>query len=58
VVVVTGTKDISEAAEALRLGAVAYLPKPFSLRYVETLVATFRDSSKRPGTQRAPNLRP
>jgi DNA-binding NtrC family response regulator len=51
VIVVTGTKDTSEAAEALQLGAVAYLPKPFSLRYVEALVATFLDSSKRPGIQ-------
>ncbi len=59
VIVVTGTKDTSEAAEALRLGAVAYLPKPFGLRYVETLVATFLDSG-RAGTPRlpSPNSRP
>ena len=55
VIVVTRTKDTSEAAEALRLGAVAYLPKPFRVRYVETLVATFLDPGRQPGTQRLPS---
>jgi DNA-binding response OmpR family regulator len=34
------------SSEALRIGAVAYLPKPFDPRHVETLVTMFLDSTK------------
>jgi len=47
IIVVSATEDSKVAAEALRPGAVAYLPKPFDPRHVETLVATFFDSAKR-----------
>ena len=39
-------KHIREV-EALRHGAVAYIPKPFDARHVEMLVTTFFDSIKR-----------
>ncbi len=47
IIVVTATADTKIAAEALREGAVAYLPKPFDPRHVEMLVTTFLDSTKR-----------
>jgi DNA-binding response OmpR family regulator len=46
VIVITATQDNKMSSEALRIGAVAYLPKPFDPRHVEMLVATFLDSSK------------
>lgn len=46
VIVITATPDNKMSTEALRGGAVAYLPKPFDPRHVEMLVATFLDSSK------------
>jgi DNA-binding NtrC family response regulator len=53
VVVITSAQDTSTSAEALREGAVAYLPKPFDPRHVEMLVATFLDSMKRRETKPA-----
>ncbi len=52
IIVVTATQDTRMAAEALREGAVAYLPKPFDPRHVEMLVATFLDSTTRPPAKR------
>jgi len=46
VIVISATQDNKVSAEALRTGAVAYLPKPFDPRHVEMLVTTFLDSSK------------
>ena len=46
VIVISATSDNKLSAEALRTGAVAYLPKPFDPRHVEMLVSTFLDSSK------------
>ena len=46
VIVITATQDNTMSTEALRGGAVAYLPKPFDPRHVEMLVATFLDSSR------------
>ena len=46
VIVISATQDNKLSAEALRSGAVAYLPKPFDPRHVEMLVTTFLDSSK------------
>lgn len=46
VIVISATQENKMSAEALRTGAVAYLPKPFDPRHVEMLVATFLDSSK------------
>jgi DNA-binding NtrC family response regulator len=51
VIVVTATVDTKVSAEALRQGAVAYLPKPFDPRHVEMLVTTFLDTSKRRETK-------
>jgi CheY-like chemotaxis protein len=56
IIVVTATADTRLAAEALREGAVAYLPKPFDPRHVEMLVTTFLDAPKRP-TKPAPGAR-
>ncbi len=39
VIVITGSRDIGTAEEALKNGAFAYLPKPFQLQYVEHVVA-------------------
>ena len=46
VIVISGTEENKMSAEALRNGAVAYLPKPFDSRHVEMLVTTFLDSTK------------
>ena len=46
VIVISATQENSMSAEALRNGAVAYLPKPFDPRHVEMLVTTFLDSTK------------
>jgi len=46
VIVISGTQENKMSSEALRHGAVAYLPKPFDLRHVEMLVTMFLDSTK------------
>jgi DNA-binding NtrC family response regulator len=46
VIVISATQDNKMSTEALRNGAVAYLPKPFDSRHVEMLVTTFLDSTK------------
>lgn len=46
VIVISATQDNRMSTEALRTGAVAYLPKPFDSRHVEMLVTTFLDSTK------------
>jgi CheY-like chemotaxis protein len=46
VIVISATQENKISSEALRHGAVAYLPKPFDPRHVEMLVATFLDSTK------------
>ena len=46
VIVISATQENTMSSEALRNGAVAYLPKPFDPRHVEMLVATFLDSTK------------
>lgn len=57
VILITATNDSKMSAEALRLGAVAYLPKPFDSRHVEMLVTTFLDSAKRVAAKRAESKR-
>jgi CheY-like chemotaxis protein len=47
IIVISATEDTNVAAEALRHGAVAYIPKPFDVRHVEMLVTTYFDSIKR-----------
>ena len=46
IVVISATRENKTSSEALRNGAVAYLPKPFDPRHVEMLVTTFLDSTK------------
>ena len=46
VIVISATQENKMSSEALRNGAVAYLPKPFDPRHVEMLVTTFLDSTK------------
>jgi CheY-like chemotaxis protein len=46
VIVISATQENRMSSEALRLGAVAYLPKPFDPRHVEMLVTMFLDSTK------------
>jgi DNA-binding response OmpR family regulator len=57
VIVISATQDNKVSAEALRTGAVAYLPKPFDPRHVEMLVTTFLDSSKPRPPKPAPGAR-
>lgn len=57
VIVISATQDNKVSAEALRTGAVAYLPKPFDPRHVEMLVTTFLDSSKPHPPKPAPGAR-
>lgn len=53
VIVISATQDNKMSTEALRNGAVAYLPKPFDSRHVEMLVTTFLDSTKARATRPA-----
>jgi DNA-binding response OmpR family regulator len=46
VIVISATQENTMSSEALRIGAVAYLPKPFDPRHVEMLVTMFLDSTK------------
>jgi CheY-like chemotaxis protein len=54
VIVISATQENKLSTEALRQGAVAYLPKPFDPRHVEMLVTTFLDSTK----PRSPKVAP
>ena len=38
VIMVTATADHTAVAEALRLGAFSYIPKPFNVKYIQNLV--------------------
>lgn len=40
VIMITGASEIGLAEDAFRLGAFAYLPKPFQIAYAEHLVRT------------------
>lgn len=39
VVMITGTMNDGDAAEALKMGAFSYVPKPFDLQYIDALIA-------------------
>src|SRR5437867_6976041 len=39
VIMITGRRDPSAAAEAMQSGAFAYISKPFNLAYIENVVA-------------------
>ena len=39
VVMITGTMNDGDAAEALKRGAFSYVPKPFDLQYIDALIA-------------------
>jgi DNA-binding response OmpR family regulator len=43
VVMLTGQTDTRVAGEILRLGAIAYAPKPVNFRYLDHLLATVLD---------------
>jgi DNA-binding response OmpR family regulator len=47
VIMLTGAQA-SAAADALRLGAFAYIPKPFDLSYLETVVSLALDCRRAP----------
>jgi DNA-binding NtrC family response regulator len=57
VIVISATQDNKLSAEALRSGAVAYLPKPFDPRHVEMLVTTFLDPGKPRSSKPIPDAR-
>jgi DNA-binding NtrC family response regulator len=57
IIVVTATEDNKMSSEALRNGAVAYLPKPFDARHVEMLVSTYLDVNKPRPPKAAPGAR-
>ena len=44
VIMVTANEQVSLAADALKCGAFAYVPKPFDFRYLDHMVATIFDA--------------
>ena len=44
VIMVTANEQVSLAADALKSGAVGYVPKPFDFRYLDHMVATIFDA--------------
>lgn len=48
VIMVTANEQVALAAEALRLGAFGYVPKPFDFRYLDHMVATLLDRPRHP----------
>ena len=46
---VTANEHVALAAEAIKSGAVSYVPKPFDLRYLDHLVAELAANRSRPG---------
>jgi DNA-binding NtrC family response regulator len=51
VIMVTANEQVAMAADALRSGAFAYVPKPFDFRYLDHMLATIFDRLAR-GPQR------
>jgi DNA-binding NtrC family response regulator len=51
VIMVTANEQVAMAADALRSGAFAYVPKPFDFRYLDHMLATIFDRLPR-GPQR------
>jgi DNA-binding NtrC family response regulator len=49
VIMVTANEQVALAAEALKSGAFAYVPKPFDFRYLNHMLATIFDQ---PGRKR------
>lgn len=47
VIMVTANEQVALAAEALKLGAFGYVPKPFDLRYLDHMLATLLDRPRR-----------
>ena len=47
VIMVTANEKVSLAAEALKLGAFGYVPKPFDFRYLDHMLATLLDRPPR-----------
>ena len=47
VIIVTASQDLTAAEQALKIGAFAYLPKPFHLQYAAHIVAAAVDEKKR-----------
>ncbi len=45
VIMITATTDDAAVADALRAGAFSYIPKPFSGRYIQNLIAAALASS-------------
>ena len=43
VIMVTANEQVSLAADALKSGALGYVPKPFDFRYLDHMVATIFD---------------
>ena len=52
IVMVTANEHVALAAEAIKSGAVSYVPKPFDLRYLDHLVAELVADRSRPGRPR------
>jgi DNA-binding NtrC family response regulator len=48
VILITGSRDLATATEAMDNGAFAYVPKPVSVTYVESLVAAALRMRPRP----------
>jgi len=50
VLMITANTDNALAAEAIKLGALSYIPKPFNLKYLDHLIAAAW--SRRPPRER------
>jgi DNA-binding NtrC family response regulator len=48
VIMVTANEQVALAAEALKAGAVGYVPKPFDFRYLDHMLATIPDKRRGP----------
>jgi DNA-binding NtrC family response regulator len=49
VIMLTGNEHVALASEAVKSGAVSYVPKPFDLRYLDHLVAEILANRSRQG---------
>jgi DNA-binding NtrC family response regulator len=52
VIMLTGNDDARIAGETLKIGIVAYCPKPVNFQYLEHLIATALDPPAAPKTRR------
>jgi DNA-binding NtrC family response regulator len=50
ILVITGNEALAIAEKALQAGAYGYIPKPFTLAYIDHLIATALMAGRAPST--------